>query len=125
MLLKLGDMAVRGTYVYLLDGTHQTNSFLIETILGVIVPWLMLLSPGVRKSRTGVFIASTFIIGGVVLNRINVFIVGYTPPLSDNSYFPAPGEMLVTFGLIASLMFVYRIAVTYLPVLQKSSEVSS
>jgi len=60
-----------------------------------------------------------------VLNRINVFIVGYKPPLSENGYFPAAGEILVTLGLIATLMFIYRIAVTWLPVLQESNEVSS
>jgi hypothetical protein len=35
LALKVGDMVVRGTYVYLLDGTAQTNAFLIEVIFGV------------------------------------------------------------------------------------------
>ncbi len=125
MLLKLGDMAVRGTYVYLLDGTYQTNSFLVEMLIGVMVPWFMLLFKAVRESRRAVFTAASLIIGGVVINRINVFIVGYKPPLSDSGYFPALGEILVTFGLIAALMFLYRFVVTYLPVLQESKEVSS
>ncbi|MFH2092323.1 MAG: NrfD/PsrC family molybdoenzyme membrane anchor subunit [Pseudomonadota bacterium] len=125
MVLKLGDMAVRGTYVYLLDGTYQTNSFVIEMLLGVIIPWVMLLFKRVRNSRTGIFTAACLIVGGVMLNRINVFIVGYKPPLAENIYFPAPGEILVTLGLIATLMFIYRFAVTYLPVLQESKEVSS
>ena len=125
MFLKLGDMIVRGTYVYLLDGTHQTNSFIVEILFGVIVPWIMLLFEKVRNSRRGVFIAASLIVGGVVLNRINVFIVGYKPPLTENGYFPAPGEIFVTLGLIAALMFIYRIVVTYLPVLQESKEVSS
>jgi len=125
MILKLGDMAVRGTYIYLLDGTHQTNSFIIEMLFGVMIPWVMLLFEGVRTSRKWVFTAASLIVGGVVLNRINVFIVGYTPPLAENTYFPAPGEILVTLGLIAALMFIYRFVVTYLPVLQASKEVSS
>ncbi|WP_022665626.1 NrfD/PsrC family molybdoenzyme membrane anchor subunit [Desulfospira joergensenii] len=125
MLLKISDLFVRGTWVYLLDGTHQTNSFIVEMGLGVILPWFMLLFEKVRTSRRGIFTAAALIVGGVVLNRINVFIVGYKPPLSDNGYFPAMGEMLVTFGLIATLMFIYRIAVTYLPVLQGSEELSS
>jgi Ni/Fe-hydrogenase subunit HybB-like protein len=32
LALKVGDMVVRGTYVYLLDGTAQTNAFLIEVL---------------------------------------------------------------------------------------------
>lgn len=125
LFLKLGDMFYRGTYVYLLDGNHQTNSFLVELVFGVGVPWVMLLFEKVRNSRKGVFTAASLIVFGVVLNRINVFIVGYKSPVSENAYFPAPGEIFVTLGLIATLMFIYRIAVTYLPVLQAPKEVSS
>jgi Ni/Fe-hydrogenase subunit HybB-like protein len=125
MFLKLVDMLIRGTYVYLLDGTYQTNSFIVEMLLGVIVPWVMLLFTKIRNSRQGVFIAATMIVFGVVLNRVNVFIVGYRAPLSENGYFPAPGEIFVTLGLIATLMFIYRFIVTYLPVLPEPKEVSS
>ncbi|MFH1985179.1 MAG: NrfD/PsrC family molybdoenzyme membrane anchor subunit [Pseudomonadota bacterium] len=122
MALKVGDMVVRGTYVYLLDGTAQTNAFIVEVLFGVIVPWLMLLSPKIRSSRRGLFIACTMIVGGVMVNRINVFVVGYRPPVSEANYFPAIGEMLVTVGLIAALMFLYRLFVTYLPVLNKPEQ---
>ena len=125
MVLKFGDMVVRGTWVYLLDGTTQTNAFIAEVLFGVMLPWAMLLFQRVRQSAKGLFFAAALIVGGVVLNRINVFIVGFKPPLSDNGYFPAVSEILVTLGLVAALMFIYRIAVTYLPVLQASKEVRS
>ena len=117
LILKVGDMVVRGTWVYLMDNTAQTNAFIVEVLFGVIVPWLMLLSPSVRRSRPWLFAACTMIVGGVLINRLNVFVVGYRPPVSDANYFPALGELLVTVGLIAALMFLYRIIVTYLPVL--------
>ena len=119
LALKIGDMGVRGTYVYLLDGTAQTNSFLIELVFGVIVPWLMLLSPAVRRSRRWLFIACTMVVGGVLLNRLNVFVVGYRPPVSEANYFPSIGEITITVGLIAGLMLLYRFLITYLPVLNK------
>ena len=125
MVLKFGDMVVRGTWVYLLDGTTQTNAFIVEILFGVMLPWAMLLFQRVRQSAKGLFFAAALIVGGVVLNRINVFIVGFKPPLSDNGYFPAVSEILVTLGLVAALMFIYRVAVTYLPVLQASKEVKS
>ncbi|MFH1154694.1 MAG: Ni/Fe-hydrogenase cytochrome b subunit [Pseudomonadota bacterium] len=126
MTLKIGDMVVRGTYVYLLDGTARTNSFIAEMLLGVIVPWLMLLSGKVRRSRGALFTACAMIVGGVVLNRVNVFVVGYQPPVSEATYFPAVGEFFITAGLIATLMFIYRFLVTHLPVLSApSQEVSS
>lgn len=125
MALKLGDMAIRGTWKYLLDGTFQTNAFAVELIGGVIIPWCMLLSERIRESRGGLFTAACMIVGGVVMNRINVFIVAYTPPVSQSTYFPAIGEILVTVGLISALMFSYRVIVTCLPVLPGSQEASS
>jgi len=122
LMLKLGDMVVRGTYVYLLDGTAQTNSFLIEMIFGVLVPWIMLLLPKVRGSRKALFIACTMIVLGVLVNRINVFVVGYNPPICNCSYFPSIGEIMVTVGLISGLMLVYRFLITYLPVLNKPEQ---
>jgi len=122
LALKTGDMVIRGTYVYLLDGTAQTNAFLAEMICGIIIPWIMLLSPAVRRSRRGLFIASALIVGGVLLNRINVFVVGYRPPVSENYYFPSVAEMLVTIGFISGLMFLYRFFVTYLPVLNRPEQ---
>ncbi|BBO76796.1 Ni/Fe-hydrogenase cytochrome b subunit [Desulfosarcina widdelii] len=122
LALKVGDMVVRGTYIYLFDFTAQTNAFLVEMSFGVIVPWLMLLSPAVRRSRRWLFTACTMIVGGVLVNRLNVFVVGYRPPISEANYSPAIGEILVTVGLIAALMFLYRFLVTYLPVLNKPEQ---
>ena len=117
LALKVGDMVIRGTYVYLLDGTAQTNSFLIEMVFGVLVPWLMLLFPRVRNSRRWLFTACSMIVGGVLLNRLNVFVVGYRPPVSEANYFPSMGEVIITMGMIAGLMLAYRFLITYLPVL--------
>ena len=122
MGIKIGDMLVRGTYVYLLDGTVQSKAFLVEMLVGVIIPWFMLLTPDLRHSRRALFIACTLIIGGVALNRINVFLVGYQPPYAETSYFPAIGEMMITAGLISALIFIYKVCVTYLPVLSPQDQ---
>jgi Ni/Fe-hydrogenase subunit HybB-like protein len=53
---------------------------------------------------------------------LNVFVVGYRPPISEANYSPAIGEILVTVGLIAALMFLYRAIVTVLPVLNKPEQ---
>ena len=77
----------------------------------------MLVSNRVRQSRRWLFTACTLIVAGVVINRLNVFVVGYKPPVSDALYFPSMGEFMTTAGLIALLMLLYRFLVTHLPVL--------
>lgn len=116
VILKVGDMLVRGTYVYLLDGTAQSNAFLVEVIIGVIVPFVLVLFSKVRTSPGWLFFASCLAIFGVLINRINVFLVAFTPPYGG-SYSPSVSEIIVSLGLISAMMFIYRFAVTQLPVL--------
>lgn len=120
LVLKLGDLVVRGAYVYLLEGTTQSYAFWIEILAGVLLPWVMLLFPRGRQSRRWLFVASCLIVGGVLVNRINVFVLGYRPPITKLRYFPALGEILITVGFIAALMLLYRFLVMVLPVLNKS-----
>ena len=117
LFTKLGDMVYRQSYVYLLDGSTQSNAFLVELLAGVALPFTLLLFSRVRRSPGWLFFASTLYVLGIVLNRINVFIVSYKPPYEISSYFPAVGEVFITVGLIATLMFLYRVAVFIFPVL--------
>ena len=93
--------------------------------MGLIVPFLMLLSSRMRHSRRGLLLASLLIVLGVVLNRINVFLVAYQPPYATSSYFPSMGEIAVTAGMISLLIIAYRIIVTYLPVIGQPIEPST
>lgn len=117
LVFKIGDMLVRGTYVYLLDNTYQTNAFLIEVLFGVILPFVLVLFKKVRASAGWLFLASTVFALGILLNRINVFLVSYAPPYKITAYFPALGEIFITIGLIATLMFLYRVFIFIFPVL--------
>jgi Ni/Fe-hydrogenase subunit HybB-like protein len=117
MVLKLGDLVVRGAYASLLDGSAKSMSFLVEVVLGVVVPWVMLLSAAVRRSRRWLFVASLMIVLGVLLNRFNAFVVAFGPPHAEVPYHPAVGELLVTIGAVSAIFFLYRVFVTIFPVL--------
>ena len=120
IVLKIGDMIFRETYVYLFDGSVESISFILEMLV-MIVPWIMLNSHRLRTNRRTLFIASASIVLGVALNRCNVYLVGFTPPYALKSYFPSIGEMSITVALICCIMVLYRLAVTYLPVLSAPS----
>ena len=120
---KIGDMAIRGTYVYLIDGSVQSMMFIIEMVFGVILPFALLLSPRVRNSPRWLFWSALMVVLGVALNRINVFLVAWQPLYPVKSYFPAIGEFAVTVGLVSLLMFLYRVIVTYFPVITHPGKV--
>lgn len=115
---KVGDMAVRGTWTYLLDGSAAGGLWLAEMLGGVVLPLALLLAPRVRRSPRWLAASTLLVILGVVLNRLNVFVLGYSPPFAEKAYFPSLTEFMVSMGLVAALMLAYRVAVTYLPILE-------
>jgi Ni/Fe-hydrogenase subunit HybB-like protein len=86
-------------------------------VLGIIVPLRMFLSKKVMKNPSLLFTASSLVVLGVLLNRINNFVVAYTPPYSFGSYFPSIGEISITVGFISLLVLIYRIIVLNFPVI--------
>ena len=117
LAFKIGDMVIRGTFVYLLEANVQSVMFFIEVVFGVIVPLRMFLSPAVLKSQKLLFTASALVVLGVLLNRINNFIVAYDPPYKFSTYFPSFGEISVTVGLAALLILIYRFITINFPVI--------
>ncbi|HOC42229.1 MAG TPA: Ni/Fe-hydrogenase cytochrome b subunit [Thermoanaerobaculales bacterium] len=117
LALKVADLVERDAVGYVFEGSLQSVMFLIEIGLGVIAPMVLLLVTKVRRSLTGLFIASSLVIFGVALNRINVFLVAYQPLYPEKGYFPSPFEIVVTVGLIATLVLVYRALVMIFPVI--------
>ncbi len=114
---KVIDMVDRGTWVYLTDLSVRSVSYLLEVVVGVLAPLVMLLSHRLRRQPRWLFTAAAMVVFGVALNRINVFLIGYTAPYATGPYLPAWTEVLVTVGLISTLVLVYRLFVFHLPVM--------
>jgi Ni/Fe-hydrogenase subunit HybB-like protein len=117
LAFKIGDMFVRETFVYLMHVNTASVLFMTEIVLGVVIPLRMFLSPHVLKSPPLLFTAATLVVGGVLMNRVDNFVVAYTPPYSFGSYFPSIGEISVTVGFISILVLLYRAAVIIFPVI--------
>lgn len=113
---KLGDMVIRQTFVYLTEFNTASVMFVIEIVIGVVVPLRLFLSPQIQKSPMGLCIAAFLVIFGVFLNRMNNFIVAYNPPYVFQSYFPSIGEISVTAGFIALEILLFRAFVMIFPI---------
>lgn len=115
---KIGDLFISEDFKYLLK--FDTNAFMYfgECVL-TITAFFMFLSRRVLNSPLLIFIASTLVIAGVLLNRINNFIVAYNPFFDPNTYFPSFGEISVTVGCIAMLVLAYRFIVLNFPVISQ------
>ena len=115
--VKLIDMVIRGTYVYLTEMNTHSVMFVIEIVVGIIIPLRMFFSEKVLNSKLWLFVAASLVVVGVLLNRINCFLIAYSAPYALDSYFPSIGEISVTVGFISILVLLYRALVMFLPIL--------
>ncbi|MDD5305148.1 MAG: Ni/Fe-hydrogenase cytochrome b subunit [Elusimicrobia bacterium] len=114
---KIGDMVIRETFTYLMKVNTVSVLFMIEVLLGIVVPLRMLVSARVRRSPPLLFTAAALVAGGVLLNRMNTFLVAYTPAYAAKTYFPAFGEIAVAVAFVCLQVLLYRAAVMILPVI--------
>lgn len=117
MIFKFSDLILRFELLDFLKYPSATISFIVEIIMGLLIPFFLLLIKRVRRTPGWLFFACFLIIIGVVLNRINVYLIGYHPSFVENIYFPAIGEILVTVSIICLIMLLYRFFANYFPIL--------
>jgi Ni/Fe-hydrogenase subunit HybB-like protein len=110
-------MVIRKTFVYTFTFDKYSIAYLIEIVLGIIVPLIMFNFRKVTNSVAGLFTGASLVIFGVLANRINTFIVAYNPPYATKVYFPSFGEISVTIGCIALMVMLYRAFVIIFPVI--------
>jgi Ni/Fe-hydrogenase subunit HybB-like protein len=125
LALKVGDVIQRDAVQDVLNFSPRGIAWIAEMLIGVVLPLVMLLNPRVRSNPRLLGAACLAVILGVVLNRLNVFVIGYMPPYAIRPYFPSITEFGVSIGLIAALLLTYRVAVTYLPILPREPEAAT
>lgn len=124
LAFKIGDMFIRETFRYVLLFDSAAWMFIAEMVL-MFVPFILFLSKKIVNSMSGIFIASVFVISGVLLNRINNFIVAYNPFFNPVKYFPSFGEISITLGFVALLVIVYRAFVMIFPIIPQENNNSN
>jgi Ni/Fe-hydrogenase subunit HybB-like protein len=121
LAVKIGDIFIRETFKYILIFDATAWMFIAEMSL-FIIAFILFLSKKITSSPLGLFSASSLVIAGVMLNRINNFIVAYKPFFNPSAYFPSFGEISVTLGCIALLVLVYRTVVMIFPVITQEKK---
>lgn len=121
-VVKIADITLRDAWPYVYAGSLESFMWLIEMGVGIITPILLLINPRIRKTLSGLFASASMVIFGVVLNRINVFLIAYEPLYAEKPYFPSVIEIMVTVGLICILVLIYRFAVRTFPVISAASD---
>lgn len=104
-ILKVADLAVRGALSLAFAGTLEGNMFLLEMLVGVLIPVMICFSPWINK-KNGILTFAGFTAFGIVINRVNVVFVGMYNALGSG-YVPSWIEWGISIGLLAAVILVY------------------
>jgi Ni/Fe-hydrogenase subunit HybB-like protein len=121
LVMKIVDVAVAGELDMIANSYPQNVYWLIEVIVGVVLPIILLSIPKVRENRAGLFGSALLVVGGLIFNRFNVSLLwqtirpGYT-------YFPHWMEFAVSAGVVAWAIIVFMLAIRLLPIEQHHDE---
>ena len=116
-------MAYRGQFENAFSG-RLGALFLTELIAGGVVPLILLGVPRLRSQPSTLLAGAALTTLGIVFNRINVVLLamdlrGAMPQSLPETYMPTVVEWGISIGLIAATIFLFGLAVRYLPVLPK------
>ncbi len=117
LAFKIGDIFIREAFIYFQEISLESVMFIIELLIGVIIPMCIFFSKKALRSPGLLFTGSIMVVLGIVINRINAYLISYTPLYAVKSYFPSIGEISVTLGLTAIAVLMYRIFVKIFPVI--------
>lgn len=120
LLLKLFDLVYYGKMPLLL-ASWWGPLYLVELALIAILPIVLLSKERTRKDLSKLLTVSVLMIAGIILNRLNTYLLTYQPRPGRN-YFPSLEEVLVTAALIALLFVGYKVLANFFPVISVEEE---
>ncbi len=119
LVARIADLAYRGLLPSLLSEGFYTRMLMTEIVAGAVLPICIFSSRSLRRRKPWLFFGAAMAIGGVVLIRLNAFLIAYSPLDRHASYTPSWTEIAVTAGFIAMTVLLYRLAALNLPVVEQ------
>ncbi len=116
-LARLG--ALPAAWKFSGPGSLEAGMFWLETAL-LAVPVLLVLQERVRSNPQALFASSAMVVGGFLVNRLNVSTTGLAAS-SGAGYFPSWMEISVTLMIVVIGLWVFSMAVRHLPVFQPAA----
>jgi Ni/Fe-hydrogenase subunit HybB-like protein len=118
LLVKIYDISASGKWGNAFQG-GMSVLFWIEIFGGVILPIVLFSLPAVRQNGSRLLAAALLVVGGLMLNRFDVSLIGWTRPV-DSWYLPHWMELAITVGIVAGGVVAYGLAARFLPLFAPS-----
>ena len=115
LAIKFEDLFARKEYAALFEPRLETYCFWLEIVL--LLPALALLSDRVRASQNTIFLIATSVALGVMINRLNIALVGMYAS-SEAFYLPSASELIITALFVTSAVVAFGLAVKFFDIFE-------
>jgi len=115
--MKVVDLADRSAFSLLFIDRPETYLYWLEIGMGIVLPIALFSFRKIRESRSGLFVGSTVVILGFIMNRMNISITGMQR-WAGASYFPSWMEIAVTLSIVTLGFIAFSTAAKYLPIFE-------
>ncbi len=122
LVLKLFFLISNSSLATPFNGSVESNMYLLEMFIGVILPVCLLASRKIRTNMNNILTVNWLVIVGVLVNRMNICIFSMQEysTAKGASYFPSAIELLVTLGIFAMGIFLFKMAAKHLPLFSEA-----
>jgi Ni/Fe-hydrogenase subunit HybB-like protein len=115
LAIKFEDLVARDELGALFVVRRKTYAFWLEILL--LLPALSLFFTKVRANQHVTFLCATSVVLGVVINRLNVALIGAYVP-GDPSYRPSFSEIAISVSLVTAGVAAFGLAVKYFDIFE-------
>ncbi len=115
LVMRLGDLIVRGKIGYAFDGSWFATLFWTELILSSMAPILLFGLPRLRGKPWAIAWGSVLTVGGFIMHRADVGGISHIA-VTGQLYVPAFTEIAVSLGVVSGLALVFLFFVEHLQV---------
>jgi len=114
-VVRIQNLIGRDALQYALQPTYEATMFWLEIGFAFLLPIALMLFPRVRENPSRLYFVSILVISGFVLNRLNVAATGMEG-FSGETYIPKWTEVSITLSVVSVGIFIFTMAVKYLPI---------
>ncbi len=112
-IIRIVDLTLQKKIMLIFNGSWQSNLFILEMLLSVLIPIFLFNQKKVRESILGLFLTSILVIFGIILNRLNLSVITFFKPEGIH-YFPSLNEIVSSLGLISIAFLIFLFFVEHL-----------
>ncbi len=121
LILRVGDLIVRGVITELWPLNRAGLFFLAEILLGAVIPMVLFSLDRIRRNTRWLYHAGQLAVVGFIVARLNVSVTGFEVA-AGKTYVPSWTEFAVTAMLVTIGFKVFYLAAKYLPVFEEDPD---